>query len=97
MPRKPWEQQERRLVKQTGGERSAGSGAFSRKGDVRSSLMLIEAKTTGKQSYTIQAKELEKIWREALIDGRMPVLQFDLNGTAYAIIPWDDLLGLLGE
>lgn len=97
MSLKPWEEQERRLVRQTGGQRSAASGALSRKGDVRSRLMLIEAKTTGNRSYTIQSKELEKIWREALMDDRLPVLQFDLNGTSYAVTLWEDLRGLVGE
>ena len=86
---------EERLAKVVGGQRSAASGAFwSRKGDVRSSDLLIEHKWTGKSQYTIKAKELEKITREAILDGRKPVLGVHLNGENYALMLEDDFLEL---
>ena len=52
---KPWEKQEKRLAKKTGGTTTAASGSFwSRKGDVRSADLLIEAKQTDKASYSIK-------------------------------------------
>lgn len=90
-----WEKQERRVAKEIGGQVSVASGALDRKGDVRNSVMLVEAKTTGKKQYTIKATELEKIYREALIDGRLAVLQFDLNGRSYAVFEWNDALALV--
>lgn len=93
--RKDWEKQERRIAKEIGGQVSAASGALSRKGDVRNDVMLVEAKTTGKSQYTVRAKELEKIWREALIDGRLAVLVFDLNGRSYGVLEWNDVKALV--
>ena len=86
---------EDRLAKKVGGQRSAGSGAFwSRKGDVRSQDMLIEHKWTGKASVSVKAAVLEKIVTEAILDGRMPVLGFHLNGENYVLLLEDDFLEL---
>jgi hypothetical protein len=86
---------EDRLAKAVGGSRNAASGAFwSRKGDVRSKDMLIEHKWTGKATFTIKAKDLEKIVTEAILDGRLPVLGFHLNGENYVIQLEDDFLEL---
>jgi hypothetical protein len=84
---------EDRLAKAIGGQRTAASGAFwSRKGDVRSKDLLIEHKWTGKASVTIKAAVLEKIVTEAILDGRMPVLGFHLNGEDYVMQLEDDFL-----
>ena len=87
---------ETRLAKAIGGSRTAASGAFwSRKGDVRSSELLIEHKWTGKKSKTIQSVELKKITTEAIMDGRMPVFGLHLDGEDYVIILETDLLELV--
>ena len=86
---------EDRLAKKIGGQRNAGSGAFwSRKGDVRSSDLLIEHKWTGKASFTVKATVLEKIVKEAILDGRMPVLGVSLNNENYVLLTEDDFLEL---
>jgi hypothetical protein len=86
---------EDRLAKVVGGSRNAASGAFwSRKGDVRSSDLLIEHKWTGKKQVTVQAAVLEKIVKEAILDGRMPVLGFHLNGENYVMLEENDFLEL---
>lgn len=90
-----WKAQEKQIAKETGGSRNAGSGAFSRKGDVRAGEFLIEAKWTSKRSISLKAEVLEKIVSEALREGRTPVVQVELNGRAYGIVEWDDLLALL--
>lgn len=87
-----WQKQEDRIAKQVGGSVNAGSGAFDRKGDVRSRFFSIEAKWTGKKSYILKAETLEKILGEALAEGRSPLLQIELNGRCYAISEWDDAL-----
>lgn len=87
-----WEAQEKRIAKQTGGSRNAGSGAFLRKGDIRAGDVLVEAKWTGKKSFTLKADVLEKIVQEALAEGRTPLLQVELNGRAYGLMEWDDVL-----
>lgn len=84
---------EDRLAKAIGGQRTAASGAFwSRKGDVRSNDLLVEHKWTGKASVTIKAAVLEKIVKEAILDGRVPVLGFHLNGEDYVMQLEDDFL-----
>ena len=86
---------EERLAKKIGGKRNAGSGAFwSRKGDVRSTDLLIEHKWTGKASFTVKATVLEKIVKEAILDGRTPVLGFSLNNENYVMLTEDDFLEL---
>ena len=84
-----------RLAKKLGGQRVAASGAFwSRKGDVRTDDLLVEHKWTGKASVTIKAAVLEKIVTEAILDSRMPVLGFHLNGENYVMQLEDDFLEL---
>lgn len=84
---------EDRLAKAVGGSRVAASGAFwNRKGDVRSSDLLIEHKWTGKKQVTVKSDVLEKITKEAILDGRMPVLGFHLNGKNYVMLDEDDFL-----
>ena len=86
---------EDRLAKKIGGKRNAGSGAFwSRKGDVRSTDLLIEHKWTGKASFTVKATVLEKIVKEAILDSRTPVLGFSLNNNNYIMLTEDDYLEL---
>jgi len=86
---------EDRLAKAVGGSRTAASGAFwSRKGDVRSQDLLIEHKWTGKSQVTVKAAVLEKIVKEAILDGRTPVLGFHLNGENYIMLDEDDFLEL---
>jgi hypothetical protein len=84
---------EDRLAKKVGGSRTAASGAFwSRKGDVRSDDLLIEHKFTGKKQTTVKSDVLKKITREAILDGRMPVLGVHLDGENYVILLEDDFL-----
>ena len=86
---------EDRLAKAVGGSRTAASGAFwSRKGDVRSQDLLIEHKWTGKSQVTVKAAVLEKIVKEAILDGRTPVLGFHLNGENYIMLDENDFLEL---
>lgn len=84
---------EKRLAKKVGGSVNAASGAFwSRKGDVRSADLLIEHKFTGKKQTTLKSDVLRKITREAILDGRMPVLGIHLDGEDYVVLLEDDFL-----
>lgn len=84
---------ENRLAKAVGGQRVAASGAFwSRKGDVRSQELLVEHKWTGKSQFTVKSAHLEKIVKEAILDGRTPVFGFHLNGENYVVMTEDDFL-----
>ena len=84
---------EKRIAKKIGGKTTAASGAFwSRKGDVRSDDLLIEHKYTGKKQTTIKSDVLKKIMREAILDGRMPVLGIHLDGEDYVVLLENDFL-----
>jgi hypothetical protein len=84
---------EKRIAKAIGGQPTAASGAFwSRKGDVRSSDMLVEHKWTGKKSKTISSAELKKITNEAIMDGRLPVFGIHLDGEDYVVLLETDFL-----
>ena len=86
---------EKRLAKKIGGKRNAASGAFwSRKGDVRNEDLLIEHKWTGKKQVTIKSEVLKKITREAILDGRMPVLGLHLDGENYVVLGEEDFFEL---
>jgi hypothetical protein len=86
---------EKRIAKAIGWQTTAASGAFwSRKGDVRSTELLVEHKWTGKKSKTIQSAELKKITTEAIIDGRTPVFGLHLDGEDYVILLETDFLEL---
>ena len=92
---KPWEKQEKRLAKKTGGTTTAASGSFwSRKGDVRSVDLLIEAKQTDKASYSIKKQIWDKIRREALLDGRIPVLAIQIQDRNLVVLDEEDFLEL---
>ena len=84
---------EKRIAKKIGGKRNAASGAlWSRKGDVRSEDLLIEHKWTGKKQFTVKSDVLKKNIREAILEGRMPVLGIHLDGENYVILTEDDFI-----
>ena len=86
---------EKRLAKKIGGKVMAASGAFwSHKGDVRSSDLLIEHKFTGKKQTTLKSDVLRKITREAILDGRIPILGIHLDGENYVILGEEDFFEL---
>lgn len=94
---KSWKHQEKRVAKEQGGTRNAGSGAFDRKGDIRTPGMLWELKWTGKKSKTITSTELEKIVGEALAEDRLPVFGLELNGRNYVVLEEDDFVAIYTE
>jgi hypothetical protein len=91
--------QENRSANVYRGSRNAGSGSgWLRKNDVRAEHLLIENKlTTNAKSYTIKHKDLTELTQRAILDDRLPVLQFDLGGKHYIILNEDDFLTLLGN
>lgn len=93
--RTPSQKQERSLASNTGGRVVPASGAFwSRKGDVRTDDLLIEAKTTQAASFSVKKVIWEKIRREALLDGRTPVLAVAIQGRNLVVLDEEDFLEL---
>ena len=84
---------EKRIAKKIGGSRNAASGAlWSRKGDVRSTDLLVEHKYTGKKTYTLKSTDLEKNVTNAILESRMPVFGISLNEKNYVLLLEDDFL-----
>lgn len=93
MPRKGWEKQERQTATRHGGTQNAGSGNhWTRKGDVRTPVKLIENKWTGKRQITLKADDLEKIYTEAWSEGRMPVMVITVGGRNWVLQSENDYL-----
>jgi len=82
---RPCDQQEAEGAAAIGGRRTRGSGCGSEKGDFKTRLFLGEAKTTGKESFSIKREMLCKITREAREEGKLPVFMFGFDGMESAV------------
>ena len=91
--------QEKRTANSYKGSRNARSGAgWLRKNDVRAESLLIENKlTTGKTQITIKVKDLTELQERAILEDRLPVLQFDVAGKRYVVLTEDDFLEMIHE
>lgn len=91
--------QEKRTADTYKGSRNAGSGSFwLRKNDVRSTEFLFENKfTTNKKSITLKEVDLRELTERAIIEDRMPVLQFDLANRRYVVLVEDDFIEMVGQ
>lgn len=93
--------QENRVMGDLGGRRHTGSGAaWSRKADgsvngaAWSDLnhAMVETKRTDKKSYSIKSAELEKLFDEAAMEGRVPLFGIELNGRDYILMETVDYI-----
>ena len=96
---KSYVKQEKRTATSYKGSRNARSGAgWLRKNDVRAENLLIENKlTTGLTQITIKVKDLVELRERAILEDRLPVLQFDVANKRYVVIPEDDFLEMIDE
>lgn len=90
--------QEQRSAKSYKGSRNAGSGSgWLRKNDVRTENILIENKfTTNEKQITLKHKDLTELIERAILEDRLPVLQFDLAERRYVVLTEDDFLEIMG-
>jgi Holliday junction resolvase len=89
--------QEKRLAKSFGGKTRPGSGNKEfYKGDIKSKIHLIEAKTTEKKQIILKLEWLEKIRTEACRYGRIPALAIEIGGHNYIVIQEDDFITATG-
>jgi hypothetical protein len=91
--------QERRTAAKYKGSVNAMSGAgWMRKADVRSEDFLIENKLKmdpNAKSYSVKAVDLRDLTKRARLEGRIPLLQFDLAGHRYVVLVEDDFLEMI--
>lgn len=90
--------QEQHVAAAIGGRPTPASGAFwSRKGDIRSDMYLVEAKCTQAASIVVKRAVWDKIRREALLDGRIPVLALQIQDRNLIVLDQEDFLASLAE
>lgn len=91
--------QELKSAKNYRGSRNSGSGnGWMRKNDVRSETLLIENKlTTATKSITLKEVDLRELRQRAILEDRVPILQFDLSGRSYVVLVEDDFLAMMEE
>lgn len=85
------QQQEKRIAKKTHGTQNAGSGnGWKRKGDVRSEGVLWEMKRTDAKGIRITEKDWEKVRKEAILEGRLPLMHLEIGKRRLVVISEDD-------
>jgi hypothetical protein len=53
--------------------------------------------TIGTKSITLKEVDLRELRERAIIEDRIPVLQFDLNGRNYVVLVEDDFLAMIED
>lgn len=87
--------QEKKIAKDIGGRRVAGSGSLpGMKGDVTSSRWLVEAKQTVTQRFSLTLRLWRKIEGEAVSKGKLPVMLIEMSGRTLAVIDYNDFLAI---
>lgn len=93
--------QEKRTAEAYKGSRNIMSGAgWVRKADVRTEDFMIENKLKmdpDAKSYSIKAVDMRDLVKRARLEGRIPLLQIDLAGHRYVVLPEDEFLEIIGE
>jgi hypothetical protein len=91
--------QEKRTASVYRGSVNPMSGAgWMRKADVRTEDFLIENKlrmNPDAKSYSVKSATLRELTKQARLEGRIPLLQFDLAGHRYVVLVEDDFLEII--
>ena len=88
--------QERKVASELGGYRRAGSGnQAGYPGDVVLSRVLVECKTTEKDSFRVTSGVLEKIKQEAVTVGKDYALVLEFAGKSVVVIDFEFFKELL--
>jgi hypothetical protein len=91
--------QERKVAKDLGGSVVVASGSrwFS-KGDVKAQGVLVECKTTDKQSYILHEADLKKIAAQGIRERRLGLMQLEFSErSTWAIVQWETFKELVDE
>ena len=90
--------QESRLAKQLNGHTTINSGATFGQNDVITDFCEVEAKTTGKESFTLKLLDW-RILRKKCASNKIPifVVDFEQSKDTLAVLTMDDLKFLLEQ
>jgi hypothetical protein len=85
--------QEKRAARDYGGSVTPGSGnQWHSKADVHSDKLLIECKTTTKKSYAVKPEDFKKLYFQALVENKIPVLEIEFDDMTLVILDKNDFL-----
>lgn len=80
MPNDNWKKQEKRNAQKGGGRRTMRSGGiWFDPGDVKLDDFLEEDKETENKSYSLKAETWRKIYKQALLNNRMPCMSIQFT------------------
>lgn len=85
--------QEKKLAEDLGGQVTVNSGATFAENDVRTKRYDIEAKITGKKSYSLKQKEMHQL-KQRSEAGKTPlfIIEFENEGETYVVMDYNDFL-----
>ena len=88
--------QESRIAKELGGRTTINSGATFCQNDVITDFCEVEAKTTSKESFSLQLSDWRKLRKKCKSD-KMPILVLDFESSrdSLAIVSYEDLQYLI--
>lgn len=99
--RKQWEKKEAKDAKLFNAKTTPRSGGmWFAKGDSKSEKFLIENKTTGKDNISINGLVWDKINKEALLEGRLPLLSIEFGikkVRSLVVLDQDDFMELMKD
>lgn len=92
---KNWEKKEKKDSVAFKGRRVKGSGnQWSAPGDVKTSKLLIDSKYTKKKSYSISVKTWDKLYEEALLMYKLPVLSVQIQDIELVVLSKEDFINI---
>jgi len=93
--RRKVKRQERQTAEDFGGRVTPASGAlWGAKGDVATSMEMVENKRTDGTQITLKRDWLDKIFSEAVAAGKVPYLEIEIGGRSYLLMTKADGLDL---
>lgn len=93
-----WKKQEKKDAKDFDGKRTLRSGGiWFMPGDVKTEEYLIENKTTDNKSYSLKALVWKKIHKEAIKEGRKPLMLIQIQDVELVVLDRNDFLEMINE
>jgi hypothetical protein len=97
---KDWQRKEKKDVRDFSAKPTLRSGGiwFS-KGDLKNDRFLVDSKKSEHERFSITAKMWQKIYKEAILSQRLPLLsiEFGKDGTELVVLSKDDFLSLVDK
>lgn len=94
---KNWKKKEKSDRELFGGRIQTGSGnQWAQPGDIKTSNLLIDSKYTSRKSFSITKEIWDKLYEEALLSFRYPMLSLKIQDIELVVMGKDDFMKLFG-